>query len=308
MTAAAILTALFAAGIRLSAPIAIAAIGETVTERSGVINVGIEGVMLVGAFLAVYGAVYTGSPWGGVALALLGGAALGAIHAYFAVRLLVDQIVSGIGLSIFCLGLSSYLFRLTVGKGYVAVPAFGAFALSPLDKIPFIGPALFNQPAPVYLGLVLALASGIALNYTRFGLEVRAAGESPESVEAAGISVFWRRFLATVYGGSLAGLAGAALAIAELDSFVDNMVSGRGFIAIACVAFGRWRPLGAVMAAFAFGLAEALQIRLQFWLPGVPYQAFVIIPYLAAVVALVLFGRGMAMPKALGQPYRAAAG
>jgi ABC-type uncharacterized transport system permease subunit len=264
--------------------------------------------MLVGAFLAVYGAVITGSAWGGLVLALFGGAVLGAIHAYFVVRLAVDQIVTGIALSIFCLGLSGYLFRLTVGKSYVAVPAFASVDLSPLDKLPLIGPALFDQQPPVYLGVLLACVSGLILNYTRLGLEIRAVGESPESLEAAGVSVFARRFLATTYGGALAGLGGATLAIAELDSFVENMVSGRGFIAIACVVFGRWRPLGALIAAFAFGLTEALQIRLQFWLPGVPYQAFVVIPYLVAVGALVLLGRGTAMPKALGQPYRGTSG
>jgi general nucleoside transport system permease protein len=301
-----IATALLASGIRLSMPIGIAAIGEVVTERSGIINVGIEGVMLMSAFLAVFGSVVSGSPWGGLAAALLGGAAFSALHAFFTIRLRVDQIVTGIAIVILCLGLSGLFFRLSIGNAPVAVYGFEPLIIYPLNRIPLIGPALFEQSAPVYLCLALAAITSWGLANTRLGLEVRAVGENPEAVEAAGISVAWRRAMATVFGGTLAGLGGATLAITGLNNFIENMIAGRGFIAVACVVFGRWRPLGGLAAAFGFGLTEAIEIRLQIWLPDVPYQLLVILPYVVAVVALVLLGHSAQSPKALGQPFRSA--
>ena len=296
-------SAVLAAGIRLSMPIGIASVGECVTERAGIINVGIEGIMLIGAFVSVFGSVSTGSPWGGLGLALIVGALLAAVHAFFTIRLRADQIVAGVAMVILGLGLSGFFFRLTVGKAPVAIPGFTALPIAPLDELPLVGPALFDQPIPVYFGFAIVAMTSWFLSYTRFGLEIRAVGESPEAVEAAGISVGSRRFAATIFGGAMAGVAGAALAIGELDSFVENMVAGRGFIALACVVFGRWRPLGAFMAALGFGMAESLQIRLQIWFPNLPYQLLVVLPYIVAVGALVVLGREGGYPKALGRPY-----
>jgi ABC-type uncharacterized transport system permease subunit len=299
----ALLVGILAAGIRLSMAIAFAALGETVAQRAGVLNVGIEGIMLLGAFLSVLGSVWTGSPWGGVALAMLGGLILAAIHGFFAIVLRVDQIVSGIALVVLGLGFSGFGYRLTFGAGRAAIPAFGSLRLGPLADIPVVGPVLFDQNVLVYVGFVIAIVIAIVMRRTGIGLELRAIGENPEAADAAGVAVASRRFVAVLFGGAMAGLGGAYLAIGQIHSFVENMVAGRGFIAIACVVFGRWHPLGVLAAAIGFGIAEALEIRLQTWYPQIPYQFFIMLPYLLAVVALVLVARGSAMPKALGKPY-----
>ena len=294
---------LFAAAIRLSMSIAFAALGETVVQQSGVLNVGIEGIMLVGAFLAALGAVWTGSPWGGVGFAIVGGISLGAIHGVFGVILGADQIVSGIGLVVLGLGLSGFGYRLTIGAAPVAVPSFDPMPLGALAKLPVLGPVLFDHTVLVYINVVVTIVIAVVLRWTGLGLRLRAAGENPDAAEAGGVNVAVLRFGAVLFGGAMAGVGGAYLAIAQIHSFVDNMVLGRGFIAIACVVFGQWRPVRVVFAALAFGLAEAAQIRLQVWYPNIPYQFFVMLPYVLAVGALVFFARGSAMPKALGRPY-----
>lgn len=296
-------TGLFAAGIRLGVSIGFAALGEAVSERAGILNVGIEGIMLVGAFLAVFGAVATGSPWGGVALALLGGALLGALHGFFVITLRTDQVVCGIGIVILGLGLSSFLFRLTLGKAQYSVPAFCGLDLGPISKLPFVGPVLFSQNILVYVAVAATFLLAWVLRRSALGLEWRACGENPTALAAAGVSVTARRYQAVILGGAFAGLGGAYLAIAQINIFVENMVVGRGFIAIACVVFGRWHPVGVMIAALGFGLAEAAQIRLQTAYPDVPYQTFVAFPYVLAIVALVVLARGAANPRALGRSY-----
>lgn len=294
---------LLAAGVRLSMAIGFAALGETISQRAGVINVGIEGIMLVGAFLAALGAVWSGSPWGGVLLAITGGVALGALHGFFTITLRADQIVSGIALVILGLGLSGFMNRLSLGRTPASVPSFAALDLGPLTTIPLIGPMLFGQNVLTYIGIALALLLAWSLRRTVMGLEIRACGEDPEAADAAGVAVNRRRFACVLFGSALAGLGGAYLAIAQVNAFVENMVAGRGFIAIACVVFGRWHPLGVLGAALGFGMAEAAQIRLQTWYPNVPYQAFVVLPYLVAIVALVLLARRSALPGALGKAF-----
>jgi ABC-type uncharacterized transport system permease subunit len=296
-----LLTGFLGAGLRLGMAIGFAAIGEAVAERGGVINVGIEGIMLVGAFLATIGAVYSGSPWTGVALALVGGAAMAGIHAVLVILWQVDQIVSGIGLVVFGSGLSSFLFRLTLGGTPIAVPAMQPIELGALSKLPVIGPLLFGQNPLVYIGVIGAFGIGFMLNRTALGLEIRGCGENPDAATAMGIPVSVRRIQCIIFGGALAGLGGAYLAIAQINAFVENMVAGRGFLAIACVVFGRWRPLGALVAAISFGLAEAAQIRLQTRFPGLPYQFLVMLPNIVATIALVMLSRSNASPAALGR-------
>ena len=298
-----LLAGLVAAGIRLAMSIGIAALGEMVAQRSGVLNVGVEGIMLVGAFLAALGAVGSGSPWGGLALALIGGVLLGALHGWFAIVLRADQIVSGIAIVILGLGLSSFLFRLTMGGAPSSLPAFRALDLGAISALPIIGPALFRQNILVYLTIVAVLVLWFVMTRTPLGLAIRACGEHPEAAEAARISVNSVRFGCVLFGGGMAGIGGAYLAIAQINSFVENMVVGRGFIAIACVVFGRWKPIGTLAAALGFGLTEAAQIRLQTWYPDVPYQFFVMLPYILAIAALVFMARSAALPSALGRPF-----
>jgi len=298
-----LIAGLLTAGIRLTMSIAIAALGELVGQRSGVLNVGVEGIMLLGSFLAALGSVQSGTPWGGLALACLGGAVLAALHGWFAIIQRADQIVSGIAIVVLGLGLSSFLFRITMGTAPTALPAFRALDLGPLTALPIIGPVLFGQNILAYLTVVIAAILWFILARTPLGLSIRACGENPESAEADGINVNAVRFGCVLFAGVMAGAGGAYLAIAQINSFVENMVVGRGFIAIACVVFGRWHPLWTLAAALGFGITEAAQIRLQIWYPEVPYQFFVMLPYVLAIGALVFMARSAALPRALGRPF-----
>ncbi|MFN8720729.1 MAG: ABC transporter permease [Rhodospirillales bacterium] len=301
---AAILIGLLTSGVRFAVPLALAALGETVSQRAGVLNVGIEGVMLIGALAAVLCAVWTGSPWLGLLGAIVAGVLFASIHALFAVILKADQIVSGIALFLLGIGLSGFVFRLTLGSGGRPpgqVPGFRPLDLGPLGEIPFAGPVLFQHNALVYLTVVAVAAVAFLLARTGWGLSLRAAGENPEAVRAAGLDATRLRVVAVLVGGGFAGAGGAFLSIAQLNGFVENMVAGRGFIAIACVVFGRWNPVGAVLVALAFGMTEAAQIRLQILYPALPHQFFVMLPYVAAIVALVLMRARSGQPAALGR-------
>lgn len=296
---------LIASGVRFAMPILFAALGETVAQRSGVLNVGLEGIMLVGAFLAVLGAVWTGSPWGGLLAATAGGLLMGLLHGVFAVRLKVDQIVSGIALILLGLGLSGFGYRLAFGsRAPQQVPGFRPMDLGALSEIPVLGPVLFSHHLLVYLGVAAAVALAWMLARTGLGLAIRAAGENPRAADAAGIRVDALRMAACGFGGAMAGIGGAYLSTAQLAGFVEDMVSGRGFIAIACVVFARWNPLGALAAALVFGMADAAQIRLQALYPGVPYQAFIVLPFVMALAALAAASRSASLPAALGKPFR----
>lgn len=296
---------LVAAAIRLSTSIACAALGESVSQRAGVMNVGLEGVMMFGTFLAAAGAVYTGSPWGGVACAVAGGLVLAAIHGVFTITLGVDQIVSSLGLIALGGGLSGFGYRITIGGAPTVIPSFSPVDLGPLSSIPVLGPMLFQHTLLVYAIPFVAVALFLGFPRRSLGLELRACGENPEAADAAGINVALYRFGAVFFSGAMAGLGSAYLVLAQVNAFVEGMVAGRGFIAVACVVFGRWNPVGVVLAAVGFGFADALQIRLQTSYPGIPYQLFVVLPYLAALMSLVVFARHSAGPLALGIPFRA---
>ena len=295
---------LVASAFRLGTPILLAALGEAVSQRSGVLNVGIEGMMLVGAFTGVLGGVLTGSPWLGLLVAMAAGMAMAAIHALLCLRFLLDQIVVGIAMTVLGLGLSGFGNRITLGaEKTVAAPSFARVDLGPLADIPFLGPALFQHTALVYIALVLAVALWWLVSRTGWGIAIRAVGESPAAAHAAGINVIRTRLACVLLGGALAGAGGAFLSIAQIGNFVDDMVAGRGFIAIACVVYGRWNPLGVLLATLFFGAADAAQIRLQALYPGIAYQFFVMLPYLLAIGALVFFSKSSRLPAALAQPF-----
>lgn len=299
-----VIVGLIAAGIRLSVSIAFAALGEVVSQRAGVMNVGLEGIMLFSAFLSALFAVYTGNPWFGVVAAIIGGMALGALHAVFSIALGANQIVSGLALVVLGAGLSGFGYRLTIGKSPVSIPSFSSIDFGPLSDLPYIGPILFGQNALVYLMVVMAFFLFYFIKRTSFGLELRACGEAPAAADAAGIRVNAYRFMAVVFGGAMAGLGGAFLVLGQVNAFVEGMVAGRGFIAIACVVFGAWHPLGVLAACLGFGFADALQIRLQTWYPAVPYQFFVMLPYVLALLTLVFFASRSVGPAGLGEPFR----
>ncbi len=283
-----LLAGILAAGIRLGMAIGLAAIGESASERSGIFNIGIEGIMLSAAFIAAWGSVRTGSPWLGILLAMILGLLLAAFHALMVLVIGVDQFISGIGMIIFGLGFSSFAARLTIAATPTSIPGLPNLDLGPLSQLPVIGPILFAQSPLAYIALALAIATGWVINRTAFGLEVRACGENPEVAHTLAIPVKLRQTACIAYGGIMAGLGGAYLSVVQVHAFVEGMVAGRGFLAVACVMLGRRRPLIAFLSSLGFGLAEATQIRLQTLYPDLPYQFLVILPYIAAIVALVI--------------------
>ena len=296
--------ALLEATLRLAAPLLLAALGELVVERAGLIHIGVEGAMLIGAFAGFAVASATGSAPAGVSAAILAGTGSGALFAAFAVGRGADQIVVGTAVNLLGLGATALASRaLWAGApppGPTVAPLFSGTAA----EIPWIGPVLLRQTAFVWAGIALAAAIGLALSRTRAGLALRAVGESARSADAEGVSVGRTRFAAVVFGSALAGLAGAALSLAQSDTFTEGMTAGRGFIALAVVIFGRWRASGVLLASLFFGLATALQFRLQARGAAIPYPLSLMLPYLVTLAVLALAsGRGRA-PGDLGRAYR----
>ncbi|MGH7628610.1 MAG: ABC transporter permease [Gemmatimonadales bacterium] len=275
-----------AAAVRVATPLLLAALGETVTERAGVINLGLEGAMLAGALAAALGAAEAG-PWQGLTLAVLAGALMSALLGAIVVLAGANQIIAGTAVTLGCLGLTGAAHRAWVATG-IAVPVVPTLAPAPiplLAELPLVGPALFAQPAPTYFALLLVPALWWFLFRTRAGLALRAAGESAAMARAAGVRVRLVRMGATVFGGALAGLAGASL-VGQVGSFAERMTAGRGYVAIAIVVLGRWHPAGVALAAIVFGAATALQFVFQALGLAAPYQLFLVLPYVLTLLAL----------------------
>jgi simple sugar transport system permease protein len=298
------LTALRASTIRNGTPLGFAALGGLFSERSGVINIGLEGMMLMSAFAGVAGAYLTGSTILGLLVALAVGLLFGLIHAVATITFEADQIISGIAINLLALGGSGLLMVLVFGSGGTSarIQPFGRISIPVLADIPVLG-ALFNQSALVYLLYLLVPISWWVLYRSRFGLRLRAVGEVPEAVDTAGINVFQLRYIGVGLSGMLAGLGGAFLSMSLLSAFTENMTGGRGFIALAALIFGRWNPIGAVGAAMLFGFAQAVVFRggIGFTIPQEFIEMF---PYLLVIVALVGFGGRAVPPAASGKPYR----
>jgi ABC-type uncharacterized transport system permease subunit len=301
-------TAFLAATVRLAIPILTAAAGEVVAERSGILNIAVEGMMLVGAFFAVLGSYATGSPWLGMLWGVLAASVVAAIHAYFSITVLADQVVSGAAINIVCLGLTGFLNRLVFGGADKAlgVPRFDPVAIPLLSDIPVVGKALFEQTVPAYLSGVLIAVLWVFIWKTTWGLNLRSVGEYPLAAETLGINVFRTRYVATIVGGAFAGFGGAFLSLAILNFFIEQMTNGRGFIALAAVIFGRWNPVGVLAACILFAGADALQITLKTSGIQVPYQLMLMLPYVLTILALAFFAGHPAVPKALYVPYRRA--
>jgi simple sugar transport system permease protein len=295
--------ALLEAALRLAAPLLIAALGELVVERAGVVNIGIEGTMLTGAFAGFAVAAATGSPWAGVAAATLAGAGVGVLFAAFAVARGTDQIVVGMAVNLLALGATGLAARALYGGAPPTAPTVPIPSLPALADLPLLGPVLLRQTPFVPASLLLALAVGLGLARTRAGLRLRAVGESARAADSEGVSVVRARFLAVVFGAALAGLAGSALSLAQSDTFSEGMTAGRGFIALAVVIFGGWRAGGAVLAALFFGGAIALQFRLQARGAGIPYPVFLMLPYLVTLLVLAVAAGRARAPADLGRPY-----
>jgi ABC-type uncharacterized transport system permease subunit len=285
-------------------PLLLGTLGEVLAERSGVLNLGVEGMMAIGAVTGYLAALASGSPWVGLAAALAAGALISAVHAFVSVSLKANQVVSGLALSMLGLGMAS-LF----GKPYIGRPLpvkLEVLRVPLLAGLPVLGPILFARDPVFYLSVLLGLVFWFLLSRTRWGIEVRSVGENPAAADAAGVSVNGLRYLCTLLGGALAGLAGAYLSLAYSNSWMDGMTAGRGWIVIALTIFALWRPARAFLGAYLFGVIFVLQYLLQ---PlGIPPNLLGMLPYLATLAVLVVGGlradhRNLAAPAALGEPF-----
>lgn len=295
---------ILAASIQLATPLVLAALGEIFAERSGVFNLGIEGIMLLGGFSGFSIALITGNLWLGIIMSLVVGILLGVLFAFMTITLRADQIVTGLAFLILCSGAAIYFHRLQFSTSIV-VPSLRPFQPIPipiLSKIPFLGPILFQHSIITYLMLALVPVCAIVLYRTTFGLRISAVGEYPAAADTAGVNVAIIRYACVIIGGMLSGLAGAFFSLGELGFYADTMVGGRGFIALALVVFGQWNPVIALTGGILFGLVDALQIRLQFLGTSVPSQFLVMMPY-ALTILVLLIGRRRGAPAALTLPY-----
>ena len=288
-----------------AAPLILASMGELLIERSGVLNIGIEGMMLVGAAVGFIVAVRTASVGAGIAAAMAAGGLLALVLAYYSVDLRGSQITVRLGLFVLGVGLSSLLYRVVFGVRLTPprVATLPALAIPGLADIPVVGPVVFRQNILVYAALLLVPAVHLVLFKTPLGLRLRAAGENPRAVDTLGIDVFALRRLATVVGGLLIGAAGAYLPIALTGTFNDNMTAGRGWLALMLVIFGRWRPAWALVGAVLFACVESFQFKLAMGTKTIPPQFLLMLPYVFAMVVLVWIYRGAKAPGALAIPY-----
>ncbi len=300
------LEGLIAASVRLGTPLLFATLGEIITERAGILNLGLEGLMLVGALTGFATSYMTGNVWLAFFMAMVVGALFAAIHAFMSITLRVNQVVSGLALTMLGSGLSGVL-----GKAFVGRPAtkFVEYYIPGLSNIPVIG-AFFKMDPLVYLGYILVPVLYLVIFKTRWGLTLRAVGESPSAADSRGINVFLVRYIATMVGGALTAAGGAYLSLAATSMWIENMSAGRGWIAIALVIFSAWEPFKALVGSFLFGFVMSLQLRLQaMGIAHISANILLMLPYLATVIAMILFSfsesfrKRIGAPSALGVPY-----
>lgn len=277
--------------LQYATPVALAAMGETISQKAGIINVGLEGTMLAGAFSGVVATLATGNPWIGLLAAMSVGVLMSMLLGWFCVRHQADQVVVGTAINLGLLGLTGTLYRLKYAN---------SSQLIDVTKLPSAG----GFDVVMGLTLVLAVVGYLALTRTSWGLVLRAAGEYPAAVEAGGFRLGRIRFGALAINGLMAGLAGAYLSLGIVGTFTDNMTAGRGFVAIALVTFGRWNPIAVLGAALLIGYLESLQFKFQAGGSAIPYQLLLALPYVLALVVLVVLGKGAPAPRALGRPFR----
>ncbi|MEO8199333.1 MAG: ABC transporter permease [Gemmatimonadota bacterium] len=291
-----------AAAVRVASPLLLAALGETVSERGGVLNLALEGSMLCGALAAALGAKQ-GGPWIGLGAAILAGAFVALVLALISVWLGADQVITGTALTLAAIGVTGAVYRQVYGSGGVGltVPTFPTKAVPLLHHIPILGPAFFAQPAPVYLSLLFIPLIWAVLFRSRWGLSLRACGESSSSAAAAGVRVRSMRAVGVIMSGAMGGLGGATLVLAQVGTFAERMTAGRGFVAIAIVVLGRWNPLWVAAGALLFGVLSALQYLFQAKGIALPYQLFMMMPYLVTLLALAGSRGRAAAPAELGR-------
>jgi ABC-type uncharacterized transport system permease subunit len=299
---AATLIGIIASGIRLATPYLYAVIGETFGQRSGLLNLGVDGIMLMGAYAAFFTTFNTGSLALGLLAAILVGGIMGLAMAFFSVTLKAEQGISGIGVYLFGLGMSNLLFRKTLGT-VETVSGFSPIHFPILSDLPVIGPLFFSHNLLVYGAFALVPISWFVLNKTTLGLRIRAVGESPEAADSLGVSVERVRYFAETLGGVLAGIAGASLSIALLNVFQQNLTNGMGFIAVALVYFGGWQAAGALAGSLLFSTVNALQLWMQVLGIPVPPDFALMMPYVLTILVLAFAAGRMRAPAALSKPF-----
>jgi len=296
----------FYATMRMASPIILIATGEVILQRSGIINLGMESMVIIGAFLGVLGSSFFGSGWMGVLTAMAGGCLVGFLFGFFVISLRTNQSVTGIAFNVIGMGLTSVLNRVLWGIRMVPVQVDGIarFPIPLLSKIPFIGPVLFDHTPIVYLAYILVFVAVFVLYKTSLGLKIRSIGEDPWAAASIGINVIRWRYSCIILAGCLAAMGGTILSLSQMNMFVEGMSGGRGYFALATVILGQWHPIGAALGGLLFGAGQALQMRLQVF--GVPIASdlLLVFPFLLALIAVIIFhGEASAKPAALGKPY-----
>jgi simple sugar transport system permease protein len=302
LTTTAIIIGILYSAVRLATPYLYAAIGEMISEISGVLNLGVDGIMLLSAYGAFYVALQTGNLWLALLVAAVIGLLMGLLMAFISVTLKAEQGISGIGLYMFGLGLSTLLFKTTIGT-VKTIEGFRPIKIPLLGDIPFVGEILFNQSLLVYGAFLLVPLAWFILDKTTWGLKLKAVGQTPAAADSLGVSVDRTRYVATCIGSILAGLAGAALSLALVNLFQENLTAGLGFIAVALVPFGGWRPLGIMFGALLFSTVNSVQLWLQVLGIGIPSDIAVMLPYLLTIVALAFTVSRVRGPAALNKPF-----
>ncbi|HEX9616005.1 MAG TPA: ABC transporter permease [Anaerolineales bacterium] len=297
-----VIIGILASGIRLATPYLFATLGETFGQRSGVLNLGVDGQMLLGAFAGFYVVLTTGNLWLGLGAAMLVGALMGLAMGLISVTLQAEQGISGIGVYLFGLGMSDLLFQKMLGT-VETVKGFPQLHIPLLSDIPVIGEIFFSHNFLVYLAFALVPVSWFVLNKTTWGLKIRAVGENPEAADSLGVSVSAVRYSTLILGGTLSGIAGASLSIALLNVFQQNLTSGLGFIAVALVYFGGWRPVGVLVGSLLFSMVNALQLWVQVKNIPIPSDIAVMMPYVLTILALVIAVQRVRPPAALSKVF-----
>lgn len=291
--------------VRMATPILIVALAELYSERAGMVNIGLDGIMAFGSLIGFLVSYITGSPYLGILAGALGGISINMVYAFCTIHLGAQQIVYGMAINIFAPALASFIYKIYFGINSTLIKA-NLMAIVPipvLSTIPLIGPVLFNHTPIVYLAYLFVPFTYVFFNKTKMGLNYKAVGEYPKAAESLGINVVLQKYIASIICGAVAGIGGAYLTTCYISTYSDGVVSGRGFIALSAVIFGRWMPSGVLIAALLFGFTDALQLRMQIMSSDTPYQLLAMIPYLATLFVLAFLGIKKSGPKASGKPY-----
>ena len=297
-----VIVGILSSAIRLATPYLYASIGETIGQLSGVVNLGVDGIMLMGAYAAFFVVLNTGNLWLGVLAAMVVGLLMGLLMSVISVTLKAEQGISGIGLYIFGLGLSTLLFKVTIGT-VKTVDGFQAIRIPLLGNIPILGEIFFNNNVMVYMAFLLVPAAWWVLEKTTWGLRIKAAGQNPAAADSLGVNVDRVRYMSVCLGGMLAGLAGASLSLALVKLFQENLTAGMGFIAVALVYFGGWKPVGVLGGALLFSTVNAFQLWMQVLGVNIPSDVAVMLPYLLTIAALAVTMNRAHQPAGLNLPF-----